>query len=126
MPNWRRAANPWPHRPPLTATISTGCRRATGTARSPSPPDRALIELRFLDGRPQDGDTVVFRPTAELMSGCDNVYEEWCPNSNLFSSRMLAEAWASERQLSGHVLSLDEASDLATKEWQDVIGKLSV
>jgi hypothetical protein len=103
-----------------------GALRANGTARSPSPPDRALIELRFLDGRPQDGDTVVFRPAEELMSSCDNVYEEWCPNSNLFSSRKLAEAWASEHQLNGRVLNIEEASDLATNEWQDVARGLSV
>jgi alkylmercury lyase len=103
-----------------------GALRANGTARSPSPPDCALIELRFLDGRPQEGDAVVFRPGEELMSGCDNVYAEWCPNSNLFLSRKLAEAWASEHQLSGRVLGLEEASDLATNEWQDVARRLSL
>ena len=103
-----------------------GALRANGTARSPSPPDRALIELRFLDGRPQDGDTVVFRPAEELMSSCENVYEEWCPNSNLFSSRELAEAWAVQYQISGRVLSLAEASDLAANEWQDVVRGLSI
>ncbi len=103
-----------------------GALRANGTAHSPSPPDRALIELRFLDGRPQDGDTVVFRPAEELMSSCENVYEEWCPNSNLFSSRELAEAWAVQYQISGRVLSLAEASDLAANEWQDVVRGLSI
>ena len=34
----------------------------------------------------------------------------------------LAESWAAERRLTGRVLSLEEASDLATKEWQDVAG----
>jgi hypothetical protein len=103
-----------------------GALRANGTARSPSPPSRALIELRFLAGRPQDGDTVVFRPAEELMSNCDNVYKEWCPNSNLFSSRELGEAWAAQHQISGRVLSLAEASDLAATEWQDVALGLSV
>lgn len=103
-----------------------GALRANGTARSPSPPDRALIELQFHDGRPQDGETVVFRPAEELMSNCDNVYEDWCPNSNLFSSRKLAEAWASGHKLSGRVLGLEEASVLAANEWQDVTRGLSV
>jgi Alkylmercury lyase len=103
-----------------------GALRANGTARSPSPPNRAVIELRFLEGRPQDGDTVVFRPAEELMSACDNVYQEWCPNSNLFPSRELAESWAAQHQISGRVLSLTEAADLATKEWQGVARGLSV
>ncbi len=103
-----------------------GALRANGTARSPSPPDRTLIELQFHDGRPQDGETVVFRPADELMSNCDNVYEEWCPNSNLFSSRKLAEAWASGYKLGGRVLGLEEASVLAANEWQDVTRGLSV
>jgi hypothetical protein len=102
-----------------------GALHASGAARPPSPPDRALIELRFLDGRPQDSDTVVFRPAEELMSTCDNVYEEWCPYSNLFSSRDLAQAWAVQHQISGRVLSLAEASDLAADEWQDVVRRLS-
>lgn len=103
-----------------------GALRANGTARSPSPPDRALIELQFLDGRPQDGDSVLFRPAKDLLSSYDNVYEEWCPNSNLFSTRELAAAWAAQHRLSGHVLGLEEASDLATKEWADVVRGLSV
>jgi Alkylmercury lyase len=103
-----------------------GALNANGTARSPSPPDHTLIELQFLDGHAQDGDMVVFRPAEELLSGCDNVYEEWCPNSNLFSSRELAEAWAAQHQISGRVLSLAEASDLAANEWQEVVRGLSV
>ncbi len=101
-----------------------GALRANGGARSPSPPDRTLIELRFLGGRPQDSDAVLFRPAEDLLGGCDNVYENWGPNSNLFFNRQLAEAWASQHQLSGRVFSLEEASDLATKEWQDVAGVL--
>jgi hypothetical protein len=43
------------------------------------------MELRFERGQPVNGDAVLFRPDDELMSCCENVYEEWCPNSNLFS-----------------------------------------
>lgn len=64
---------------------------------------------------------VLFRPDEELMSCCENVYEEWRPNSNLFASRELAKQWAEQRSMRGRVLDLDEASDLATKEWGDVI-----
>ena len=101
-----------------------GALRADGDARSPSPPDLTVIELRFLGGRPRHADAVLFRPAEDLMSRCNNVYEEWCPNSNLFASRKLAQAWADEHQLAGRVLSLEEASALATQEWRDVVGAL--
>ena len=101
-----------------------GALRADGDARSPSPPDLTVIELRFLGGRPQHADAVLFRPAEDLMSRCDNVYDQWCPNSNLFASRKLAQAWADEHQLAGRVLSLEEASALATQEWRDVVGEL--
>jgi len=101
-----------------------GALRADGDARSPSPPDRTVIELRFVGGRPQHAEAVLFRPAEDVMSQCDNVYEEWCPNSNLFSSPKLAQAWADEHGLGGRVLSLEEASSLATQEWRDVVGAL--
>jgi hypothetical protein len=59
---------------------------------------------------------VLFRPDADL-SYCENVYEEWCPNSNLFPDAQIAETWAKERGLKGRILDLDEASALAAKEW---------
>lgn len=93
---------------------------ASGRALSPSPPDRTPIEVRFAIGRPQQADAVLFRPDSELMDCCENVYEEWCPNSNLFASRELAERWAAAHNLSGSVLSLDEAADLATDEWKSL------
>ena len=101
-----------------------GALRADGDTRSPSPPDLTVIELRFLGGRPQHADAVLFRRAEDPMSQCDNVYEEWCPNSNLFASRRLAQAWADEHQLAGRVLSLEEASSLAAQEWRDVVGEL--
>jgi len=60
---------------------------------------------------------VLFRPDEQLMSSCENVYEEWCPNSNLFASQELAARWAGEHRLSGRVFDLDEASDFATRAW---------
>ena len=51
------------------------------------------------------------------LAGMSVFGEEWCPNSNLFGSRELAERWAYEQSLAGRVLDLDEASDLATEAW---------
>ncbi len=41
------------------------------------------------------------------MSRCENVYEEWCPNSNLFTDVDKANRWAEQRGLRGRVLALD-------------------
>lgn len=103
-----------------------GALSASGRALSPSPPDRDMIEVRFARGRPQRTAAVLFRPDAELMNSCQNVYEEWCPNSNLFARRELAEAWAAEHRISGNVVSLDEAADLATDDWRPLTQGLVV
>lgn len=97
-----------------------GALGASGRAISPSPPDGTPVEVRFVSGRPQPADAVLFRPDSELMDCCENVYEEWCPNSNLFRSRGLAERWAVAHKLSGSVLSLDEAADLGTDDWKSL------
>jgi len=98
-----------------------GALGANGRAFSPSPPDGDTIVVHFARGRPQKNDAVLFRPDEELMSCCENVYEEWCPNSNLFASPELATRWAEQHSMRGRVLDLDEAADLATKDWSDVI-----
>jgi len=98
-----------------------GALGANGRALSPSPPDGERIVVDFTQGRPMKLEVVLFRPDEELMDCCDNVYEEWCPNSNLFASPQLATEWAGQHTMRGRVLDLDEASDLATKDWGDVI-----
>ena len=103
-----------------------GALAASGRALSPSPPDRKTIEVRFVRGRPQQSDAVLFRPDTELMDRCDNVYEQWCPNSNLFATRELAESWAAEHELNGRVLSLEEAAELATEEWKATTAGLTI
>lgn len=103
-----------------------GAFAASGRALSPSPPDGQPIEVGFIRGRPQQSDAVLFRPDAELMDCCDNVYEQWCPNSNLFTGRELAERWAAEHQLSSRVLSLDDAADLATEDWKAMTAGLTI
>jgi alkylmercury lyase len=103
-----------------------GVTGATGRAMSPGPPGGRPIVLHFTLGRPDKHDAVLFRPDENLMTSCENVYEQWCPNSNLFTSRELAEAWVDQHGVRGRVLDLDEASDLATKAWNDLIQPISV
>ena len=97
-----------------------GALQATGRASSPIPGTRDVIHLDFTGGRPQKSNAVLFRPDTELMSCCENVYEEWCPNSNLFADRASAQKWATEHDLQGRVLTLTEASELATEEWKSL------
>jgi len=55
-----------------------GALGASGRAISPRP-GGPVIELQFQRGRPVDNHAVLFRPDEDLMSFCENVYEEWCP-----------------------------------------------
>ena len=93
---------------------------ASGRALSPSP-DGHTIEVQFQQGRPVDNQIVLFRPDEDLMSCCENVYEEWCPNSNLFFHAEEANRWAEERGIRGQVLDLEVASDLGAKDWADLV-----
>jgi Alkylmercury lyase/DprA winged helix domain len=97
-----------------------GALGASGRAFSPSP-GGPVIELRFARGRPLDNHAVLFRPDEELMTCCENVYEEWCPNSNLFADPEQANRWAVQRDIRGRILDLDEASDLGTKDWAEAV-----
>ena len=97
-----------------------GALGANGRALSPSP-DGRTIEVHFERGRPVNSDAVLFRPDDELMSGCENVYEEWCPNSNLFADSERAKNWADLRGISGRVMNLAEASKLGAVDWAEVV-----
>jgi len=97
-----------------------GALGANGRALSPSP-DRQTIEVQFERGRPVNSNAVLFRPGKELMSCCENVYEEWCPNSNLFADAERAQAWANQRAVSGRVMDLAEASKLGADDWAEVV-----
>ena len=97
-----------------------GALHASGRATSPSP-DGSTIEVRFEGGRPVSNAAVVFRPDEDLIECCANVYEEWCPNSNLFESEAAALRWSRARGLAGHVLALGEASDVAAASWRPLV-----
>ena len=98
-----------------------GALGASGRAISPSPGGGKTIEVQFDRGRPVKNDAMLFRPDEELLNCCENVYEQWCPNSNLFASRELAERWASRHALDGRVMDLAEAAELATADWTEVV-----
>jgi alkylmercury lyase len=95
-----------------------GALKASGSAWSPSPIGGQPIEIVFARGLPQQDDVVLFRPSADLEDGCENVYADWCPNSNLFATFELAKGWASQHGIEGKVLGLGAASSLATGDWE--------
>jgi len=64
---------------------------------------------------------VLFRPENDQLDCCENVYEDWCPNSNLFLSRTQATTSADERGIPGRVMGFDEASEIGTRDWADVV-----
>lgn len=94
-----------------------GALRATGTAASRSPATGASITLRFRDGRPEKAGIVLFRPSDSYAACCTSIYDEWCPNSNFFEEAESARVWLESHELEGRILSLDEACELATKDW---------
>jgi len=97
-----------------------GALGANGRALSPSPGGRT-IEVQFESGRPVNSNAVLFRPDDELMSCCENVYEEWCPNSNLFADAERAKNWADLQGIRGRVMNLAEASKLGAVDWAEVV-----
>ena len=99
-----------------------GALHASGRATSPSP-DGSTIEVRFEGGRPVSNAAVVFRPDEDLIECCANVYEEWCPNSNLFVDAELARRWAEKTGMSGRIMTLDEAADLGAADWADLVAE---
>jgi hypothetical protein len=91
-----------------------GALKANGRGVTTSPQTGSAIEVAFRSGRPAETEVVLFRP--EYYS-CSNVYEDWCPNSNLYEDAAAANAWASQRGIPGQVLNLVEATARAAKEW---------
>ena len=99
-----------------------GALKASGRASSQSPASRARIELEFRDGAPQASGVVLFRPDDSFAACCTNIYEEWCPNSNFFEDEDAAHEWSSQRGIDGLILSLDDASTEACKNWESLVG----
>ena len=98
-----------------------GALKASGRGLSHSPSTGGPIEVPFRNGRPEPTSVVLFRPDDSFVASCANIYEEWCPNSNLFEDETAAQQWRAERQIEGQVLTLARASELATKEWASLV-----
>ncbi|MBO0838514.1 MAG: hypothetical protein J2P28_23780 [Actinobacteria bacterium] len=101
-----------------------GALGAGGFASSPNPLGGQPLKVAFEQGRPRSDDLVLFLPGGGGKDSCKNVYEEWCPNSNFFESRDAALRWAADQGLPGNVLTLAEASELATADWERLVAGL--
>ena len=98
-----------------------GALNANGRGLSHSPSTGGPIEVLFSNGRPEPTSVVLFFPDDSFAASCTNIYEEWCPNSNLFEDETAAQQWRADRQIEGQVLTLARASELATKEWASLV-----
>jgi alkylmercury lyase len=96
-----------------------GALAASGKAYSVSPATGAALEVAFAGGRPEATDLVLFRPQ-DRPGCCSNAYEEWCPNSNFFEEAEYARRWTDEHSVSGNVLGLTEATELAARSWMQL------
>ena len=98
-----------------------GALQASGRGLSHSPSTGGPIEVLFRNGRPEPTSVVLFRPDDSFAASCTNIYEEWCPHSNLFEDETAAQQWRAMRHSEGLVLTLARASELATKEWASLV-----
>jgi alkylmercury lyase len=89
-----------------------------GTIETSSPATGASICIRFVDGRPEGSEAVLFLAD---QSSCCRPNDEWCPNVNLFEDRLSALGWAEAHEVPGRVVSLDEGTDLGTMEWRPLL-----
>jgi alkylmercury lyase len=89
---------------------------ASGHARSVTPDTGQPVQIDFRNGQPQPAPLVLFLPDDDR-ARCPNAYDQWCPNSNLFHATA-ATAWATNRGLTGQVLTPTEAAERGGRAWR--------
>jgi alkylmercury lyase len=100
----------------LDAVGILGALESDGTIRSVDPHSGDSIEIAFQSGEPT-GDAVLF-----ILGGYEGIgaRDNWCPLVNFFTNRHDAEAWATERELAGEIVSIRQISAEATAMWRPV------
>lgn len=102
---------------------------ASGRVLSKSPLTGAQIDVRFRDGSPETSEVVLFLPdffvslpdTTPSPEPGVSVFDDWCPQINLFEDRAASQAWAERRGVRGQILSLTEAAIRGATHWQPVV-----
>jgi hypothetical protein len=92
--------------------------RATGTAHSTTPDGGPPLQIRFRDGRPEPTTLVLFLPDDDSAACCTSMYDQWCPNSNLFHTAEAASFWAAAHHVTGTALTLSDAAELGEQRWR--------
>lgn len=90
---------------------------STGQVVSTIPGQSDPITIEFVAGRAVSDHTIF------ILGGFDgtDVCESWCPNVNFFTTAEDAETWASERGLTGEVVTIDEIHEAAGAIWEPVV-----
>jgi alkylmercury lyase len=94
---------------------------ATGQASSPSPAGGPPLDVHFSDGRPEPSTLVLFLPDEDVAACCTSVYDQWCPNSNMFRSAEDAMGWANAHGVRGSVLTLPDAAERGAQRWRPLL-----
>lgn len=102
---------------------------ANGRVRSKSPLTGTPIEARFNDGSPEANATVLFIPDFLVSSEGTispepgvSVYDNLCPQINLFENPAASRTWAEQHRITGRSLSLPEAAAEGALHWQPIVG----
>lgn len=103
---------------------------ASGRVLSKSPLTSTPIEIRFREGSPDKSDAVLFMPDffVALSEGTPSpepgvsVFDDWCPQINLFENQAASLAWAQRHRVRGQTLSLAEAAARGASHWQPIVG----
>ncbi|MFQ5947566.1 MAG: organomercurial lyase [Acidimicrobiia bacterium] len=84
-----------------------------------TPPDAAApVQITFDGAEPAATGAAIF--VAEEQA-CGSVVEEWCPQVNFFPSAAAAGRWAERTGVRGAVLSVAEATELASEGWRSLL-----
>ncbi len=102
---------------------------ASGRVLSRSPLTGTPIDVQFRDGLPVASEVVLFMPdfSVSLSHGAPSpdpgvsVFDDWCPQINLFEDRAASQAWAERRGARGQILSLTEAATRGAAHWQPMV-----
>lgn len=105
-----------------------GALGASGRVLSKSPLTGAPIEVQFRDGAPETSKVVLFMPDfVSLSDGTPSpepgvsVFDDWCPQINLFEDSAASQAWAKRRDARGQTISLTEAATRGATHWQAMV-----
>jgi hypothetical protein len=92
---------------------------------SKSPLNGTPIEVRFRDGVPERNEAVLFMPDFFLSTSPPepgvSVFDDWCPQANLFEDHAASHAWAECERARGQTVSLAEAAARGRQDWHPMV-----